>query len=154
MSVKYTVTYTRPSLDHLFVFELASNDIFYDLLDVKLLSLPGLIDIEHNEIGWLEIKNKQLELRPDLHDKLFGKEMFINKLIVQKANNPYFNPFALEHRDVYVFDTIENLQNSYNELFNLINDQLTDNRLHLTENTISQSVSVNQQPNWLLPFSS
>ena len=157
MSVKYTVTYTRPSLDHLFVFELYENDLTYKFDDIENLCLEGLIDIKHDsQIEWLSIKHNQKNLRPDLYDKLFGSKMMIDTLIIKNSSSPYFNPFSLMHTNIYIFDCIENLQSAYPILHALIDDQVNDNRLNLTENTITQTISINNeliQPDWLLPFS-
>jgi len=156
MTAEYHVTYTRPSTNHLFVFELASNSLDYDRIDITMLGLPGLVKINHCEsITWNDIKQQYSELRPDLQDKFFNRDMYIDKLVLSSTEFPYFNPFSLTHSEIYVFNSLEELQVAYTLLFEVLNDQLTDQRLQLTENTISQSVTVDQQKievDWLSNF--
>ena len=108
MTILHKLTFTRPSIHQLFIFD----DLFIGQyqIDRKKQFLPGLLNWEFGEnISWEEIFSRKEELCNDL--KIRINQYDINDL--EGKYQPGYNPFLLISTHLYTYDTWNNAKMSY-----------------------------------------
>lgn len=140
MTVEYIIKTTRPSIMHMFWFELLDDgSIFNPTYPVWVKN--NLIDYQYDEfVPWDSIFERKSELRTDLFRLCENKsaEELINEGTISPT--PPYNPFTLTHTAHLKFESLDKFKQSIdNTPVNIIKDSMLKSENLIVEEALKDA---------------